>query len=84
MFAGFQPVQVALNGIDFAIVGNVAEGLSEFPGWKGIGCKPGVDQSERARHPFVAQIREIAAELVTGELTFIYDRFVGQRGDIKP
>ena len=31
------PVRISLDGVDLAVVGNESEGVSERPGWEGVG-----------------------------------------------
>ena len=44
---GLPPVQVSSYRVDFAIVGNVAEWLGQFPLGDRVGRKPGVDHGDR-------------------------------------
>ena len=82
-FAGFEPVEVALQGIDLAIMGNKPERLSQLPGRESIGGKAGVYQSKRTHEARIGQIREIRAHLMTGQLTFIYHCFIRHRGKVE-
>ena len=83
LFLRFPPVQVAGDRVDFPIVRDVAEGLGQFPLGNGIGGKAGVDQGDGRAEPLVLQVWIIRAQLVGGQLAFIDDRLVGERGDVK-
>ena len=50
VLAGVHPVDVAAHGVDFAVVGDVAEGMRELPGGEGVGGEALVDEAERADH----------------------------------
>ncbi len=83
MLSRLQPVQVALQRIDFSIVCNIAEGLCQPPRWKCVGGKAAVHQAEGTHHSFIAQVGKIAAHLQAGELPFVHNRFVRKRSDVK-
>jgi len=83
LFAGAEPVKVTLKGVDFTVVGDIAEGLCKFPAREGIGGEAGVHEAECAYHSFVGEIGKIAADLCGHELAFVNDHLVGEGGDIE-
>ena len=40
-------------------------------------------QPERGNYPLVAQVGEVAAHLVGGQLALVHDGFAGQRGEVE-
>ena len=80
---GFPPVQVTSNGIDFPVVGDVAEGLRQFPLRYRVRRKTGVDQGDSGGHTLILEVGVKGAQLISGELAFIDDRFIGKGSDIE-
>ena len=64
-------------------MGNVAEGLGQFPGREGIGRKTGVNEAECGDNAFVGQVRKVVPYLAAGELTFINDCFIREGSHVK-
>ena len=55
LFAGPEPVQVALQRIDLTVMSDITKRLGQFPGREGIGGKAGVDEAEGGDHAFVVR-----------------------------
>ena len=80
--AGVHPVDIAAEGVDFAVMGEVAVGMGAIPAWKGVGAETGVDQGQRAFHQGIIQVGIILIELLGQKHAFINQRFVGKAGDV--
>ena len=65
-FAGPEPVEVALQRIDLTVMSDIPKRLGQFPGREGIGGEPGMDEAKSGYHAFVAEVREIVADLGAG------------------
>ena len=56
--AGVHPVDVAAQGVDLAVVGDVAVRVGAVPAREGVGAETRVDQRQRAFHARVGQVRD--------------------------
>ncbi|MNI10564.1 hypothetical protein D3C73_636810 [compost metagenome] len=63
-FAGAQPVEVALDRVDFAVVGDHAVRVGQFPGREGVGREALVHQGQGRHRAGVGQVAVVAANLV--------------------
>ena len=81
--ARVKPVQIAAQGVDFAIMRQKAERLGQLPARKGVGRKPRMHQPEGRHHPLVAEVGEVAAHLVGSQLALVHDGFAGERGEVE-
>ena len=81
--AGVHPVDVALHGVDFAVVGHVTEGVRELPGGEGVGGKTLVDQTDGTHHVGVGQFLIELRDLRGQEEALIDDGPGRQRRDIE-
>ena len=81
--AGVHPVDVAAEGIDFAVVGDVAVGVGELPGGEGVGGEALVDEAEGAHDVWVGQLAVEVDHLGSEQETFIDDGAGGERGEIE-
>src|SRR4029077_12303469 len=83
-FSGFgtEPAAIGNDGVDFTVVGNVAEGLREMPGGLRVGgialVKNGKSGSERV----VAQVFVELRELPGRKETFVDDSLRRERADV--
>ena len=77
--AGVHPVDVAANRVDFAVVGDVAEGVGEVPRREGVGAVALVDERERRRHPRVGKVEVVLAHLI-GEQQALVDQRLRREG----
>ena len=77
-FACLKPVQISLQRIDFAVVGDITKWLRQFPGGKCIGGKTGMNQARMPIQSFVGKVREIIADLQAGKLPFVHNSFIGK------
>ena len=82
-FFGAHPVHVAANGVDLAVVGDVAEGLRQLPLRKSVGRKAGVYQRQRRFQVRLLQVYIVRAKLEGGELSLIHNRIIGARGYVE-
>ncbi len=80
---GVQPVDVAAQGVDLAVVGQVAVGVSAVPGGEGVGAEARVDHAQRGFEGRVGQFRIEWAHLVGGQHAFIHDGLEGHRADVE-
>ena len=77
-FTGGEPVAVALDGVDLAIVGQQTERLGQRPAREGVGGEAGVDDGDGGLHALVVQILEEVGELHGGEHALVRDGTGGQ------
>ena len=81
-FTGGEPVAVALDGVDLAVVGQQTERLSQRPAREGVGGEAGVDDGDGGLHALVVQILEEVSELHGGEHALVRDGTGGQGGEV--
>jgi len=80
--AGVHPVDVAADGVDLAVVGEIPEGMGQVPGGEGVGAVPLVDEGQAAREPLVGQVGEILGHLIGQQQPLVDERLARQRADI--
>ena len=68
-----EPVDVATHGIDFAIVGDVAERMRQVPSREGIGRKALVHQSKCRNRPLILKIEVIDTHLISQQQSLVVD-----------
>ena len=81
-FAGLQPVAVALDGVDLAVVGQQAEGLGQRPAGERVGGETRVHDGHARRHPLVVEVREEPGQLHGGQHALVGDGPARQRGEV--
>ncbi len=81
--AGAHPVAVAADGVELAVVRDVAERVRERPGRERVGREPAVHQRERAGEPLVGQVGEELTELIGREHALVDDRAARQRREVQ-
>ncbi len=81
--SGAHPVDVAPQGVDFPVVGDVAVGVGELPGAQGVGAEAGVDQAKSADHRLVGQVVVKARNLVGHEQPLVDDGVDGQAANVE-
>ena len=77
------PRAVGRNGVDFAIVRQVTERLSQFPFGQGIGREALVEQADRRLHAQVTQVLVKLRQVFGHAQAFVYHHLVGQAAHIK-
>ena len=80
--AGGQPVAVALDRVDLAVVGDQAERLGQRPAREGVRGEAGVDDGDAGLHALIGQIGEEGGQLHRGEHALVGDGARGQRGEV--
>ena len=84
---GFLPgqhtVHVAPDGVDLAVVHDVAVGMGPLPAGVRVGGEPGVDQGDGALAVRVRQVRVEFAELAHQEHALVDDGPAGERGNVR-
>ena len=80
--ARLQPVAVALDGVDLAVVGEQAEGLGQRPAGERVGGEARVHDGHARRHPLVVEVREEPGQLHGGQHALVGDGPAGQRGEV--
>ncbi len=78
-----QPVDVAAQGVDLAVVHDVPVRMGEFPARESVGAEPRVDQRERRFQVWLGEIAEVALQLVGDEHPLVDQRLVRQAGDVE-
>ncbi len=68
------PVDVAAQGVDLAVVGDVAIRVRERPGREGVGAEPLVDERERRLEVGIGEIGEHRLDLVRAEHALVDER----------
>ena len=81
--AGVHPVGVALYGVDFAVVDEVAVGVGAVPTGEGVGAEAGVDEGHGRFHPLIVQVEEVLMDLGGVEHPFVDNRPRREAGDVK-
>ena len=82
-FAGADPVEVAAERIDFAVVANEAERMREVPGGKRVRRKALVHHGQRRHHRFIVQVEVVLADLVCEQHALVDDRARRKRRHIE-
>ena len=62
--ARFHPVDVAAQGVDFAVMGDVTEGMGQRPAWKRVGAETLVHHREGGFYLRIHQVRKICVDLI--------------------
>ena len=81
-FAGAHPIRVALDGVDLAVVAEVAEGLRPLPGGLGIRREPLMEDPERDGEAWIAKIVVEPVELVGGAERLVRHGAKREGGDV--
>ena len=68
------PVDIAAQGVDFAVMGHHAEGMRQLPGGKGVGGKTLMHQRQGGGEIGIRQVFVIGPELAGQEHAFVDDR----------
>ena len=79
---GVHPVDVATQGVDFTVVGDVAIRVRALPAWEGVRREPGMHQCQRGIHIRVLKIQEILAHLNRHEHSLINHRAAAHAGAV--
>ncbi len=76
------PVDVALDGVEFAVVDDVPVGVGEMPRPERVRREPRVDECELRADPGVGQVGVVRRQLARGEQPLVHDRLSVQRDDV--
>src|ERR1051325_5974494 len=82
-FAGVHPVDIAAQGIDLAVVGDVAVRMRAGPTGKSVGRKTRVDEGERGDHTLVAEVWIEGRQLARGQHSLVDDRSGREARDVE-
>ena len=80
--AGPHPVLVALDGVDLAVVGDVAVRVGQRPGRERVRREAAVDQQQRALDPLVQQVGEELGQLGGGQHPLVDEGAGRQRREV--
>ena len=80
---GAHAVDVAAQGIDLAVVGNVAKRLGQIPGRKGVGAVALVDKSDGADDTLIIKLGVIGIQLLREQHPLVENDATGERTDIE-
>ena len=83
LLAALQPVGVAAQGVDFAVVGDHAERLGQPPTGKRVRAVTLVDDGQGRPHPRVGQVGIIGEQLRREEHALVDDRAAGHRRHVE-
>ena len=81
--AGVHPADVAADGVDFAVVSDVAVGMREFPAWEGVGGEALVNETERAGDERVCQFEVELLDLGGEHQALVDDGAAGEGGNVE-
>ncbi len=81
--ARVHPTDVAANGVDFAVVGNVAVGMRELPTGKGVGGEALVNEAESAGDQRIGQFEVELLNLRGQHEALVDDGATGEGGDVE-
>ena len=76
--AGLHPVDVAVEGVDLAVVRDVVVRVRTFPAREGVGREARVDKREGGVHRRVGEVAEILTDLFGHEHALVDDGAAGQ------
>mgnify|MGYP003236513171 CR=1 FL=1 len=76
-------VEISAQGVDFAVVGEIAERLGQLPSWKCIGAVPLVHEGNSAPVFGVGEVWEKFAQLRRVQQPLVYYRAARERADVK-
>ncbi len=82
--AGVHPGDVAAQGVDIAVVAEMAEWLGAGPAGKGVGAEARVRQRHGGIHLRIGQVRKIGSQLLRGEHALVDHRPARHRADVEP
>jgi hypothetical protein len=74
LLPGVDLVHVAAKGVDLPVVGHVAEGLGQGPGWERVGAVALVDHRQGALELLPLKVREKLLQLGGHEHPLVHDR----------
>ena len=81
--AGPHPVDVALQGVDLAVVTDKPVRMSQRPRGECVGAEPRVDERERTGHAGIGQVLVVSAHLMRQQQTFIDHGVARQARNVK-
>ena len=76
--ARLHPVDVTVEGVDFAVVGDVVVRVRTFPAGEGVGREARVDEREGGIHRLVGEVGEVLTDLFGHKHALIDDRAAGE------
>ena len=82
-FTGVEPVDVALDGVDFPVVDDVTVRMGPGPAGEGIGTETGMDEGHGRDEIQVRQVEEEVAQLHGRQHALIDDGLRRQAGDVE-
>ena len=82
-FATFHPLAVTANSIDFTVVADHTERLSQIPGRECIGAETGMNQGNAAGEIRIAQVGIIFTQLQRSEHSLVNHLFSGKADDVE-
>ena len=82
-FTGVEPVDVALDSIDFPVVDDIAVRMGPGPAGEGIGTETGMDKGHGGDEIQVRQVKEEVAQLHGRQHAFVDDGLRRQAGDVE-
>ena len=79
--ARLHPAAIALDRVDFAVVGDLAEWLGKTPGGEGVGAVALVEEGDRARHFRALEVDEERRQVFREAEALVDDGATGTRRD---
>ena len=81
--AALHPVDIAAQGVDLTVVGDVAVGVGPGPAGEGVGGEPGVHHGQAGHEGLLGQVRIEGAELLGVEHALVDHGAAGEAGDVE-
>jgi hypothetical protein len=81
--AGLHRVAIAAQGVDLAVVGDVAERVSQVPGGEGVGAVARVHERQRGDHLRIGEIRVEGLDLPRDQHSDVGDGAARQAGHVE-
>jgi len=81
--SGAHPVFVAAEGVDFAVVNQIAIGMGARPAREGVRAEPRVEEDDGAFHRGVGEVEIVGGDLMGCEHPLVDDRSRGEARDVE-
>src|ERR1044071_1503742 len=81
--ACMHPVDIAAQGIDFAVVSKITVGMCAIPAWKSICTEARMNQGQRSLHGGMRKVRKIGMKLGCEQHAFIHNSLIRETGNVE-
>jgi hypothetical protein len=80
--AGVHPVGIAANGVDLAVMRDVAVRMRAVPARERVRAEARMDQRERGLHQRIGQVGKVGRELLRQQHALVHERLVRKARDV--